>query len=390
MKLSYSSTKKGVASLYVVIFATILFGVITLSFIRIILSESIQTSNDDLSQSAYDAALAGVEDSKIAVNKYYKCLNGGGGSCSSPDVLFGGDCNDFKLKGYLNYNYSGEVLIQESASNNSDQAYTCVILSNRVSDYRSTLTSDTRTRVVPIGIGSNTLSQVKYITFSWYSEINGNQFNSLSSTPSSTLGNLSEATTPPTMTLTLLKTGPRFSLDDFNDSNSGSFSTMVLLPYEDTNPNTQNVISQRQITNAGLAADSNAPFSVNCVHSEFACTVQLGSDASKLDFEDGGNAFLIVSMPYGDTITDFAITLRDANKKAIDFVNVQVSVDSTGRANQLFRRVETRLDPADIFFPYPQFELELDGNGSDPLKKFFWITANCWTDRGTCDNNGSL
>ena len=69
----YSSTKKGAASLYVVIFATILFGVITLSFIRIILSESNQSSNDDLSQSAYDSALAGVEDAKIAVNRYYQC-----------------------------------------------------------------------------------------------------------------------------------------------------------------------------------------------------------------------------------------------------------------------------------------------------------------------------
>ena len=68
-----TATKKGVASLYIVIFATILFGVITLSFIRIILSESRQTSNDDLSQSAYDSAMAGVEDAKIAVNRYYQC-----------------------------------------------------------------------------------------------------------------------------------------------------------------------------------------------------------------------------------------------------------------------------------------------------------------------------
>ena len=56
------SERQGVASLYVVVFATILFGVITLSFTRIILSEVEQSSDDDLSQSAYDAALAGVED----------------------------------------------------------------------------------------------------------------------------------------------------------------------------------------------------------------------------------------------------------------------------------------------------------------------------------------
>lgn len=71
-EINKSLSKKGVASLYVVIFATILFGVITLSFIRIILSESQQTGNDDLSQSAYDAAMAGVEDAKLAVNQWYK------------------------------------------------------------------------------------------------------------------------------------------------------------------------------------------------------------------------------------------------------------------------------------------------------------------------------
>lgn len=199
MKLNtYSSTKKGVASLYVVIFATILFGVITLSFIRIILSESKQSSNDDLSQSAYDSALAGVEDAKIAVNRYYQCMNNGGNlnSCGF-DTLFGGDCDDFKLKEYLGYDYEGEVLIQESNSNNSDQAYTCTILSNIVSDYRSTLTSDTRTRVVPLGIGATSLSQVKTIEFRWYSEINGTEFKNLNH--NGTLAEANQSTTPPTI-----------------------------------------------------------------------------------------------------------------------------------------------------------------------------------------------
>ena len=75
--LRRDETKKGMASLYVVLFATILFGVITLSFVRIIISEVIQSSNDDLSQSAYDSALVGVEDAKIAVNRYYQCLSRG-------------------------------------------------------------------------------------------------------------------------------------------------------------------------------------------------------------------------------------------------------------------------------------------------------------------------
>ncbi len=392
----YSSSKKGVASLYVVIFATILFGVITLSFIRIILSESSQSSNDDLSQSAYDSALAGVEDAKIAVNRYYQCINNGGNpdSCGF-NTLFGGNCDDFKLKGYLGYNYDGEVLIQESDSNNSDQAYTCVILSNIVSDYRSTLTSDTRTRVVPLGIGAAELANVKTVEFRWYSEINGTEFKNLNHNGS--LGDINNATTPPTISLTLLKTPANFNLNDFNNSTSMNYSTMILLPSEEGDSKAINALSQNEISLAGNSDKSangapiaNAPYRIKCTHSEFACTLTLGTDTSPLSFDAGGNAMLIVSLPYGDIVTDFAVTLKDAKGNVIPFENVQVSVDSTGRANQLLRRVESRLDPADIFFPYPQYEVELSGTNEESLLKYYWITANCWTDLGACPNNGRL
>ena len=396
-KISHT-TKKGVASLYAVVFATILFGVITLSFVRIIISESSQTTNDDLSQSAYDSALAGVEDAKIAVNRYYKCINNGGTSESCGfNRLFGGDCDDFRLKGYLGYDYEGEVLIQESNSsntdnkNNSDQAYTCVTLSNVVADYRSTLTSDTRTRVVPLGIGATSLNQVKTIEFSWYSEINGTEFSNIHN-HGGKLADKNTAPTPPTISLSLLKTDASFNLSSFNNSTSMNYSTMVLLPSDQTGART--AIAQSEIYLAGNSdktssgiPEANNPFQIKCEHGrEFACKVEL----TGLDFAAGGNALLVVSLPYGDTVTDFAVTLKNAQGNPINFENVQISVDSTGRANQLVRRVESRLDPADIFFPYPQYEVELNDTDEESLLKFYWITANCWTEKGTCPNNGRL
>ena len=376
------NTKKGMASLYVVLFATILFGVITLSFVRIITSESIQSMNDDLSQSAYDSALVGVEDAKIAVNKYYQCLSSGG-NASSCGNLFGGDCDTFYLKSYLGYDYEGEVLVQESVSNNSDQAYTCVILSNTVPDYRSTLTSDTRTRVVSIGIGSTSLSEVKEIEFRWYSEINGTEFHNLDN--NGKFARKNEETTPPTISLSLLKTSANFNLNEYNNSTNSKYSTMILLP--SSAENATDTITQGQIDYAGNSdAGANEPFLIKCTHGEFACTAKL----TGLNFEAGGNAMLVVSLPYGDIVTDFAVTLKRADGSSINLENVQISVDSTGRANQLYRRVESRLDPADIFFPYPQYEVELTGSSEESLWKYFWITANCWTERGHCANNGSL
>ena len=396
--LKLTSTKKGAASIYVVVFATILFGVIVLSFMRIILSESSQTSNDDLSQSAYDAAMAGVEDAKIAVNKYYQCMSSGGfvNDCKKYEDIFSPEkCEEYNLGAILHGMAEGEeIKISESGngdSNNTDQAYTCVLLSNKVEDYRSTLTSDTRTRVVPIGIGSD-LSQVKYIKFEWYSELNGTSF---SMRNDGLLHKKSEATVPPTISLSLLKTGSEFTIDSFNNSTSGDFSTMILLPSQaEEGKDDESIISyisQDQINKAGESEFANEPFKVKCGQGAFACSITLGVDDDKLVFANGGNAMLIVSLPYGDTITDFAVTLYGdggTSSDPISFENVQVSVDSTGRTNQLVRRVESRLDPADVYFPYPQYEVELNGSDENTLLKNFWITANCWTEAGTCPNNG--
>ncbi len=402
-RLNMASTKKGAASLYVVIFTTILFSVITLSFIRIILSESVQSSNDDLSQSAYDSALAGVEDAKIAVNKYYQCLSNpslsgcdvyktGAGSAVNPDSIFRGHREDFKLKNDILYPTStdSEVKVQESnlSGNNTDQAYTCVIVNNIVPDYRSTLTSDTRTKVIPLGVASDKLDDVKRVEFRWYSEINGTVFNSYFKDASSSneLPKKNESPVPPIVSLTLLRTDKSINIDSYNTAEGTDYSTMILRPVTSGGTNT---ISPTKIMEAGNAAVDNSLFMINCDHSEFACTVNLGNGSDAL-FYDGGNAFLIVSLPYGETITDFAVTMYDSSDNIVNFENVQISVDATGRANQLLRRVETRLDPSDTFFPYPEYEVTLGGAGDDSFLKNFWITNNCWTENGACPNNGSL
>ena len=60
--------RTGAASFYIVAFSTLILVIIAASFATAIVSEVMRSSNDDLSQSAYDAALAGVEDAKLAFN----------------------------------------------------------------------------------------------------------------------------------------------------------------------------------------------------------------------------------------------------------------------------------------------------------------------------------
>ncbi len=438
--VNHSATKKGVASLYVVIFATILFGIITLSFARIILSEAEQSSNDDLFQSAYDSAMAGVEDAKYMVNQYYRCINQNGassGTCEQYNIFTTKDpasnanlCldnrNGFKLGDKMHHVDAGEeVKIQETSQNNSgnssDQAYTCVLVTDTVPDYRGTLTTDTRVKVIPLslkqpnGSSGTNLRDIARIQFSWYSQLNvGTKKDEFRLSTDSTLQNNSEKTLPPTVSLTLLTAGSNIDLDTFHSENNDLsqgylYSQMLLLPSQDApndgNPTNRTAISKSAIAAAGDANTSNtslpnSPFRVNCqTGTEFACVADLEIKQSDTDpglFERAANAVLIVSLPYGDPFTDFAIKLFDHNGNTIELKGVQISVDSTGRTNQLYRRVETRLDAADLFFPYPQFSLELGAqSGNSDLIKNFWITHNCWYSQypdgaNSCPNNGNV
>lgn len=397
--MDQNKTKRGVASLYVVIFATILFGVVTLSFMRIILSEASQSSDDDLSRSAYDAAMAGVEDAKTAVNRYYACLSAGGGEdCDGDDRsnLFQDHCDgSIGIAKYL-YSYDqGEVLVQQNAAssaadNNSDQAYTCVTIRDTVPDYRGTLSSDTRTKVIPLavyngdGAGSNA-SLVKRIKFEWFSSVNAEDAGrDLQNTNNGgKLGDINSKTTPPTISLTFIRVGAGATNDDFfsvNDTPNLNYDTLILLPSE----NGRNEFDVREAGN--INHDNNNPAhttsEIKCnKSSDFYCSATLTGLPNGMSEQD--SILLVASLPYGDTVTDFAATMLKDDGSSVPLKGAQISVDSTGRTNQLVRRVETRLDPADLFFPYPQYELELTGDGdSNALKKNFWITANCWKSEG--------
>mgnify|MGYP000299218717 CR=1 FL=1 len=76
-------SKKGMVSIFVVIFTTMLIGIIALGFVRQMLLDQQRAINSDLADSAYDSAMAGIADAKRAIVHYEReiCANGASGEC---------------------------------------------------------------------------------------------------------------------------------------------------------------------------------------------------------------------------------------------------------------------------------------------------------------------
>lgn len=440
---TYKKFKKGMASFYIVAFSTLILVIVATSFATVVISEIARTSNDDLSQSAYDAAMAGVEDAKLAYANYLSCLKigvdekdvkapDGDGALSCAEIVWlmrNPDCDMVaRILGRIedsaeyNKNENNEIIISETSGNsNMNQAYTCVKINTTLSDYRTSLSSSNPYKVVKVKLGEGKAKDVSYIKLSWYSNLrdvekyNFNNFNG-SRVVFKSLKEI-KAPTPPTLSLELIQTAESFTMGQLNgqaSSDRTDRATVYLVPSDSdekteksddaiensdtyvgvrkkgsSNNESKNEISSEQVASTNNL-QKNLPYLVYCPKEEdnsgsFACSVEI-----KLPNPVGGSRnddtfMLIVSLPYGQPDTDFAIEFFcDTTNIACSTVNVggdeesvndgimeprdmQVSIDSTGRANDLFRRVELRMEASDASFSYPMYAIEASGKISKDI-----------------------
>lgn len=411
--------KRGATSIYVVVISTLLFSVITVSFVRIIINEINRTTSDELAQSAYDSALAGVEDAKTALKKYYECSSSTTDECNriksrieegfrtvdlNPDEQGYGYCD--AVSQALGHD-EGEVIIQEKSSSSSDnennlvQAYTCVIIDDTLADYRSTLNSANSIRVIPLK--TEDVAAIKGLRISWYTEDDGTAFSNLNYSNQNSFNKLSEGTpVPPTLSAQIIQTANNYTLDSFDNSDSNGNTnrgTVILVP-------TKNDANAKTHIDASILADSNnhdlsrtttnQPQKIACQENEFACSVSVSLPEPIGGARNGDTFFLVLSLPYGQPTTTFSVQLCkdsggtcEGENTIAEFKGAQISVDSTGRANDMYSRVEARIEFSDVFFPYPEFAIQAIGSGDDAIKKNFYVTENCIKSNGeSCVDTG--
>lgn len=397
-----TKTRKGATSMIVTVFTIILFSVITLGFTRLILSEVNQTTNSNLSKSAYDSALAGVEDAKVALLQYHDCLNkgqtiGSGTRCSKiiaamQDGVRKQDCSTVSNVLSRTTDDQHGVTIQEVKDSSQDggsaasklQAYTCVTIQEDLADYRSTLSSDTRTRIVPLR--SDQIQDLKYINIKWYSDANYTAQRRSGSNLAWDIDDYNlpsgqHSMTPPLVTAAFFQSDRDFNLGEFNIASSENSTNRAMMFFKPTYSDKWKTEFAANEVSDTFDKNSNHLFPVYCHEGSFFCSVtfEVPNTYRNTANRNPATTFLLLSLPYGAPETDFSISLYNSRRESINFTGVQARVDSTGRANDLYRRVESRVELVDTYFPYPEFAIQLNDDKNNTTRKTFYTTINCWT-----------
>ena len=313
-------------------------------------------------------------------------------------------------------NDKGVVISESNVNNNMLQAYTCVKIKNVLKDYRASVSSTNPSKIVRVKLDDgHSASEIKSVEISWYDGADNLVYNNFvgNTTPKKVvfkpLGTSGGASVPPTISVTMIQTGSSFNLSDFELTKGGQTdrATVFLVPTDDKvgarGKNDGNYIGaydtgkgKNYIGKSGLLKSNdktttNLPYAVYCeTGGDYMCsaTLELPDAVNTVGGYRNDSTFLfVVSLPYlskKPAVTNFAMRFCDDSggcteqkvlvggetetvSHEVALKSVQLAIDSTGRANDMFRRVETRLEAGDAGFPYPLYAIQLLGDSNKNL-----------------------
>lgn len=333
--------KKGIASFYVVAFSTLILLVIVVSFASLVVSQMTRSSNADLSQSAYDAAMAGVEDAKMAYMNYLNCKRGSGiGDCGDVVKAIENDspaCN--MVSRMLGQGNSNVVAVTEkNTSNNMQQYYTCVKIYNNPTEQQNTVSAYQPTVFKPVFTSDE---EIKLIKIQWGKE--GDTISSL-----------------PKLSVSVIQAPESFKADSFtfphqvgeepSTKQRTNMGTVFLEPCKEGCDG--KTVTYDKVVESNNKVASKSPYKVKCDSGVCVATIRLTEKGSYGDGEWNSEAFEVIVTGYegeDKQVTISYCTGAEAEggtcseENAVP-INNQFIVDSTGRANDLFKRVRVVLD----------------------------------------------
>lgn len=366
--------ERGVTSLFIVLFAALLLSIITVSFISMMVHEQQRSTDDEQSQSAYDAALSGVEDGKRVMAA---CRSGSTQACNAinrkqcPTVIDAGINGDPA--------HPEEVLLQSTVAGDGsqlNQAYTCVIVNTNAPDYIGHLRQHDDSIMVPLKAASN----FTRIALAWHTTEDATTSSPVNSSPSLPPLNAWQANQPALLRVQLMQYSEGSIPATTSAStgfNSGTHARTIYLY-----PETVGVGASFGLDGRRTGTMQAQP--VRCIDggfspmSGYSCEVTLDLPAPTMTDRTG---FLRITSLYAGA--HFQVRLLDS-AGSVDFDDgVQTIVDSTGRANDLFRRVEARVEMVnESDFPYPRATVDITNNFCKTLAVSNGVNGY---DPGSCD-----
>lgn len=382
-------SQKGAVSIFIVVLTALLITTITIGFIRTMIQNQQQATATDLSQSAYDSAQAGVEDAKRALVAYRAaCSNASDLECARQRAIIeSSDCGTLQRLGVATG--EKEVLIQQNEGDAAlQQAYTCVTMKTDTEDYIGTLESNA-SRVVPLrGVGT-----FNKVTIEWFAQgdLKANEDGEtgsidVSNEASVDLPKLAEwpQNRPAFIRSQFIQYGNTFELSDFDSVKDGKSNANTVFLYPSGVGRSADAGIDLTAADPRRKAGSDVLQQIACKPnfetSLYACkaTILLPQAIGESNDERGA-AYLRLNAIYNSG-NNFRVQLYK-NDQIIKFSGVQAVVDSTGRANDQFRRVQSRVELDVSAFPYPEAAIDITGN----LCKTFLVTDNPDDyDEGSC------
>ena len=361
--------QSGMVALFVVMFSTVLITVLTVSFIRLMVQEQQRASNNDLSQSAYDSAVSGVEDGKRVIRAALS------GNVRARQAIDQQRCNTVAAAGIVNSTRGETVIKTNGGSNTLNQAYTCVKIKAQTDDVLLDL-PDSQSTVVPL----TSAAPFNSVQVEWMRKKNDG--NDVASIEAPTTGDLRSLPAKSSWNINapglmraqaILPTKTSISLADLD---TAQVSTNFLRP---------SIISDgagvTPVIRSALRANSDAgsQTAVNAVpcsnaryrSGDYACQAVLKMNSGAVP-AGSRVAFLRLTSLYKASAVK--ITLKQDNT-TVKFDTVQPEIDSTGRADVIFRRIKSRVNVGfntDGSFIFPEHGVDITGS----LCKNFYVTDN--------------
>ena len=346
MKWFKKQPESGVVSLFTVIFFTILVTVLTVGFVRIMVNERRQSTDQDLTNRAYYAAESGVEDARRALQQYY------------PNAADRPKLNADTCDAPVGYN--------KTIATSPNVGYSCMLMNLSPPDIQATLPGDGNS--MQWAIRSQNDAAFNKIRISWHNlsdDIDGTNV-------------AFRATGSPNPTYANWKNGSGVAypamlrMQMFGYPKTGTFGRAQMEALNKVgfiNPTTSPSSGDFPINNM----DANtAPQDTRCTNDSsvfggYACQATVIINPGGLD-PSTNYIFLRLKGLYDQNGTKVKIELLNGST-VVNTQDGQAIVDVTGRAGDVFRRVQSRVSlPGAIDTSLlPEFAIE---SGDDICKRF--------------------